>query len=133
MPRSQGHPAARNCSGDVLVTMVTTRPMNQGTALSLSATKSSTTNKAANSHFAWRAKCQRKASRLGGGSGFSGAAVGVRIRSKRESIFGWLQGAHGRRQSAEEYAPGAQPVLLTFYSGAARAIGRGGETPKGRR
>src|SRR6516162_8380269 len=114
MPTNQPQPSANSRSGGVLLTSVTTRPMNQGTALSLSATKSSTTNKAANSHFAWRAKCQRKASRLGGGSGFSGAAVGVRIRSKRESIFGWLQGAHGRRQSAEEYAPGDEPVLLTF-------------------
>src|SRR6516164_6078063 len=66
--------------------MVTTRPMNHGTALSLSATNNSTKNKATNSHLACRAKCHRKASRLGGGSGCSGGAVGVKNRSKRDNI-----------------------------------------------
>ena len=56
MPRSQGQPSARKRSGGVFVTMVTTQPMNQGTALSLSATNNSTTNKAANSHFALAGK-----------------------------------------------------------------------------
>src|SRR5271154_7123066 len=98
MPRSHGQPAARNRSGGVLVTMVTTRPMNQGTALSDSATQSSSTNKAANSHFAWRAKCHRKAIRPGGGSGFSGVAVGVKNRSKNSNIFRWLQGGDRQRQ-----------------------------------
>ncbi len=79
--------------------MVTTRPMNHGTALSDSATNNSTTNSAANSHFAWRAKCHRNAISPPGGSGFSGAAVGVRNRSKNANICGWLQGLCGRRQS----------------------------------
>src|SRR6516225_10476262 len=87
MPSSHGQPSARSRSGGVLVTRVTTRPMNQGTVLSPSATSNSTTNKAANSHLAWRAKCHKKASRLGGGSGCSGAAVGLRIRSNRDNIF----------------------------------------------
>src|SRR5271154_2075789 len=119
MPRSHGQPAARNRSGGVLVTMVTTRPMNHGTALSDSATRSSVTNKAANSHFAWRAKCHRKAISPGGGSGFSGAAVGDRNRSKSANIFGWLQAAYRPRQSPHQEA-GARPsravatVLLTF-------------------
>src|SRR4029077_13326302 len=86
MPSNQGQPSARSRSGGVLVTSVTTRPMNQGTALSLSATSNSTTNSAANSHLACRAKCHRKASRLGGGSGCSGGAVGVKNRSKRDNI-----------------------------------------------
>jgi hypothetical protein len=94
MPTNQPQPSANSRSGGVLLTSVTTRPMNQGTALSLSATKSSTTNKAANSHLAWRAKCQRKASRLGGGSGCSGAAVGVRNRSKRDNILLLVTGRH---------------------------------------
>jgi hypothetical protein len=99
MPASQGQPSARKRSGGVFVTMVTIRPMNHGIALSVSATQSSTTNKAANSHFAWRAKCHRKATRPGGGSGLSGAAVGVRNRSKNANIIGWLQAGYGRRQS----------------------------------
>src|SRR5579864_447713 len=85
--------------------MVTTRPMNHGTALSPSATNNSTTNKAANSHFAWRAKCHRKAISPRGGSGFSGAAVGVRNRSKSANICGWLQVPQGRRQSTRQPLP----------------------------
>src|SRR5215467_11487409 len=86
MPRNHGQPLLRSWSGGVLVTMVTTRPMNHGTALSPSATSNSTTNSVTNSHLAWRAKCHKKASRLGGGSGCSGGAVGVKNRSKRDNI-----------------------------------------------
>src|SRR5579885_399673 len=111
MAASHGQAAAKNRSAGRLVTMLTTRPMNQGTALSPSATKHSTTNKAANSHFAWRAKCHRKASRRPGGSGRSGGAVGLRIRSKRANICGWLQAAWRRRQSAGGTMRGA-PVSL---------------------
>src|SRR5271156_5093256 len=119
MPASHGQPTSKKRSGGVLVTMVTTRPMNQGTALSDSATQSSTTNKAANSHFAWRAKCHRKAIRPGGGSGFSGVAVGVKNRSKSANIFGWLQAAYRRRQSVSKrpeakVARAIATVLLTF-------------------
>src|ERR1700733_9807423 len=66
--------------------MVTTRPMNHGTALSDSATSSSITNSAANSHFACRAKCHKKAINVLGGTGFSGTAVGDRSFSKNASI-----------------------------------------------
>src|SRR5262249_14683638 len=52
MPSSQGQQSVTSRSGGVLVTMVTTRPMNHGTALSLSATSNSTTNSATNSHLA---------------------------------------------------------------------------------
>src|ERR1700722_16378431 len=79
--------------------MVTTRPMNHGTALSLSATHRSATNKAANSHFAWRAKCHRNAIRPGGGSGFCGGLVGFRNLSKKANIGGWLQASLVWRQS----------------------------------
>src|SRR5271154_4999410 len=119
MPSSHGQLKLRKRSGGVLVTMVTTRPMNHGTALSDSATRSSVTNKAANSHFAWRAKCHRKAISPGGGSGCSGAAVGDKNRSKSANILGWLQAAYRRRQSPHQEA-GAKPVhaiatvLLTF-------------------
>src|SRR5579862_4875343 len=89
--------------------MVTTRPMNHGTALSDSATNNSMTNKAANSHFAWRAKCHRNATSPPGGSGFSGAAVGVRNRSKSANICGWLQGLCGQRQSTCQALPILQP------------------------
>src|SRR5580700_1959336 len=105
MPTSHGQLSARKRSGGVLVTMVTTRPMNHGTELSLSATSISTMNKAANSHFAWRAKCHRNGMSFAGGSGFSGAAVGVSSLSKSANIFGWLQGAYRARQSvAQEVA-----------------------------
>ena len=60
MPASHGQVSARKRSGAIVVTSVTMRPMNHGTALSVSATKNSTTNSATNSHFAWRAKCQKK-------------------------------------------------------------------------
>src|ERR1700743_3036972 len=79
--------------------MVTTRPMNHGTALSLSATHSSATNKAANSHFAWRAKCHRNAIKPGGGSGVCGALVGVRNCSKKANIGGGVQASLLWRQS----------------------------------
>src|SRR5690348_814354 len=106
MPTSHGQPSATSRSGGVLVTSVTTRPMNHGTALSPSATSNSTKNRATNSHLAWRAKCHRKASRLGGGSGCSGGAVGVKNRSKRDSISvgyrparGGVNRAWGREQA----------------------------------
>src|SRR5579862_2181805 len=102
MLTSKGQFSANKRAGGVFVTMVTTRPMNQGTALSLRADMSSTTNRAANSHFAWRAKCHRNGMRFAGGSGFSGAAVGVSNLSKSANIFGWLQGAYGARQSAAQ-------------------------------
>src|SRR5271169_6209700 len=102
MPTSHRQLAARNWSGGIFVTMVTMRPMNHGTALSDSATHSSTTNKAANSHFAWRAKCHRKAIRPDGGSESSDAAVGVKNCSKNANIFGWLQGVDRQRQSARQ-------------------------------
>src|ERR1700674_3251018 len=76
MPASIGQVAVRNRSGGTVVTRVTMRPMNQGTALSVSATNNSTTNRATNSHFAWRAKCQKNAMSPAGGSGCSGEAVG---------------------------------------------------------
>src|SRR5580658_8293673 len=111
MPTSHGQLWLRKRSGGVFVTKVTTRPMNHGTELSLSATSSSTTNKAANSHFACRAKCHRKGMSLSGGSGFSGAAVGVKNRSKSANIFGWLQGAYRRRQSAAQEGSGKRSGL----------------------
>src|SRR6202451_2119539 len=105
MPSSHGQLLAKNWSGGVLVTMVTTRPMNHGTALADSATNNSMTNTPANSHFAWRAKCHRNAMSPSGGSGFSGAAVGVRNRSKNSNICGWLQGLCGKRQSTRQPLP----------------------------
>src|ERR1051326_1890335 len=129
MPTSHGQPSARKRSGGTLVTMVTTRPMNQGTALSDSATRSSTTNKAANSHFAWRAKCHRKAISAAGGSGRSGVAVGFRNRSKSANIFGWLQAWRGGRQSTVEPAGernrcGSVAAVLTFSPGIMHVIVR---------
>src|SRR5580704_747938 len=108
MPSSHGQPTARKRSGGVLVTIVTTRPMNHGTALSLNATHNSATNKAANSHFAWRAKCHRKASSPGGGSGCSGAAVGVNNCSKNANIAdGYLHGVRcrGNQAAPKAYQP----------------------------
>jgi hypothetical protein len=48
-----------------------------------------------------------------GGSGFSGAAVGVSNLSKSANIFGWLQVAYRARQSA------AQEVSQTEFGGVA--------------
>src|ERR1700675_3452797 len=117
--------------------MVTTRPMNHGTALSDSATNSSITNSAANSHFAWRAKCHRNAISPPGGSGFSGAAVGVRNRSKNANICGWLQGLCGKRQSTCQEA-GNRPRgassrwrFLIFKPDSVRVIVMAGKNTKG--
>ena len=86
MPTSHGQVSARKRSGGISDTKVTIRPMNQGIAASVSATKNSTTNSAMNSGLACRAKCHRNPSNPAGGSGFSGVAVGFRNRSKRENI-----------------------------------------------
>jgi hypothetical protein len=57
-----------------------------------------------------------------GGSGFSGAAVGVSSLSNCANIFGWLQAVYGARQStvkdlsqAESGAP-ARPVTTAFLT-----------------
>src|SRR5262252_53523 len=97
MPASIGQVAARNRSGGTVVTSVTMRPMNQGTALSVSATNNSTTNRATNSHFAWRAKCQKNAMSPAGGSGCFGESVGRNNVSNRANMIRWRPGAllHG--------------------------------------
>src|SRR5271170_1288488 len=122
MPSSHGQLLAKNWSGGVLVTMVTTRPMNHGTALSDSATNNSITNSAANSHFAWRAKCHRNAISPPGGSGFSGAAVGVRNRSKNANICGWLQGLCGKRQSMRQSLANPAPQAAEGWEGYRAAL-----------
>src|SRR6201996_814493 len=82
------------------------RPINHGTALSPSAMNNCATNKAANSHFACRAKCHRKAIRPDGGSGFSGGVVGDRKRSKNANICGWLQAPRTWRQCCRRSSRG---------------------------
>ena len=80
-----------------MVTRVTMRPINQGTALSVSATNDSTTNRATNSHFAWRAKCQKNAMSPAGGSGCFGGSVGRNNVSNRANMIRWRPGTllHG--------------------------------------
>jgi hypothetical protein len=55
-----------------------------------------------------------------GGSGFSGAAVGVSGVSKSANIFGWLQAIYGARQSAVKALSladsGAAACLVTTAS-----------------
>jgi hypothetical protein len=58
MPVSNGQCSANSASGFAAVTSVTMRPMNSGIMVSSSATQKPATNSAANSAFAWRAKCQ---------------------------------------------------------------------------
>ena len=58
MATSHGQVSARKRSAGTVDTSVTILPMNQGTAVSSSATNSSITNSARNRPFAWRAKCQ---------------------------------------------------------------------------
>src|SRR5262249_30471970 len=94
--------SARNRSGGMVVTIVTTRPMNQGTALSVSATRNSMMNSATNSALACRPKCHRNAASPGGGSGFCGTAVGLMYRSSQLNMDkGWLQGVVPPRQPDE--------------------------------
>jgi hypothetical protein len=86
MPASISQVTARKRSGGTVVTKVTMRPMNQGTALSVSAISISITNRAVNSHFAWRAKCQKNAMSPAGGSGCSGVSVGRSSLSNRANM-----------------------------------------------
>ncbi len=58
MPSSIGQAFVRTSSGSVLVTSVTTLPMNTGMVISSSATTKPMANKPMNSPFAWLAKCQ---------------------------------------------------------------------------
>src|SRR5580700_6747197 len=121
MLTSKGQSSANKRAGGVFVTRVTTRPMNQGTALSLNADMSSTTNKAANSHFAWRAKCHRNAMSFAGGSGFSGAAVGVSSLSKSANILDGYRRYMGRVNRPSKSRPkrnlvGARVVTTAFLT-----------------
>ena len=93
MPASVGQVVARKRSAGTVVTRVTMRPMNHGTALSVRAWNISITNRATNSHLAWRAKCQKNASSPAGGSGCSGVSVGRSSFSNRANMNQWRPGA----------------------------------------
>ena len=58
MPIRRNPCSANSVAGLALVTSVTTRPMKRGIIVSMIATMNPATNSAANSGFAWRAKCQ---------------------------------------------------------------------------
>jgi hypothetical protein len=97
------------------------RPINQGTALSVSATNNSTTNRATNSHFAWRAKCQKNAMRPAGGSGCFGESVGRNNVSNRANMIRWRPGAllHGlgKFANASRETYDKKPVAATSHGG----------------
>src|SRR5258705_7142120 len=82
MPKRWGQNFANSSCGSPAVINVTIRPMNTGTVESGSATTNPAANKAANRPFAWRAKCQKYATKPGGGTACSGGAVGFNSRSK---------------------------------------------------
>ncbi len=118
MPVSIGQVTARKRSGATVVTRVTMRPMNQGTALSVSACSISITNRAANSHLAWRAKCQKNAMSPAGGSGCSGVSVGRSSLSNRANMIPWRPGAVPSWVSV---------VAGAVQGGACRPVGTAGE------
>src|SRR5262249_56496792 len=69
------------------VITVTMRPMNTERVESSSATTKPAANNAANRPFAWRAKCQKNATKPGGGAACSGGwSVGFNSRSKSENM-----------------------------------------------
>ncbi len=86
IPSRCGQNFANSSSGGLAVIKVTMRPMNTGMVESSSATTKPAANNAANRPFAWRAKCQKKATKPGGGSACSGGSVGFNSRSKSENM-----------------------------------------------
>ena len=82
MPSSIGQFSVHSVSGLLDVTSVTMRPMKAGMVESRMATMKPATNSAANSHFAWRAKCQNRTRSSGGwpavGCDCAGGSVGSR-------------------------------------------------------
>src|SRR5262252_6554071 len=94
-----GQNFANSSSGGLAVISVTMRPMNTGMVESSNATTKPAANNAANRPFAWRAKCQKNATKPGGGSVRSGVSVGFNRRSKNENM------AQARNGSSPRPAP----------------------------
>src|SRR5437764_6739955 len=95
MPKRCGQNFANSSCGLTAVINVTIRPRNTGTLESRSATTKPAANKAANRPFAWRAKCQKNATKLGGGTACSGDSVGLNSRSKSENMAPTRNGQRG--------------------------------------
>ena len=93
IPRRCGQNVANSWSGGVSVIRVTMRPMKTGMVESSSATTKPAANNATNRPFAWRAKCQKKAMKPGGGSASSGKSVGFSSRSNSENMARARNGA----------------------------------------
>src|SRR5436305_13725022 len=86
MPKRCGQNFANSSFGLPAVINVTIRHKNTATLEPRSATTKPAANKAANRPFAWRAKCQKNATKLGGGTACSGDSVGLNSRSKTENM-----------------------------------------------
>ena len=93
MPRRCGQNVANSSRGGVAVIKVTMRPMKTGMVESSSATTKPAANNATNRPFAWRAKCQKKAMKPGGGAASSGKSVGFSSRSNSENMARARNGA----------------------------------------
>ncbi len=98
--RRCGQNFANSSSGGLAVINVTMRPMNTGMVESSSATTKPAANRAANTPFAWRAKCQKNATKPGGGSACSGGSVGFNSRSKSENMAQTQVASARRRRGA---------------------------------
>ena len=98
--RRCGQNFANSSSGGLAVINVTMRPMNTGMVESSSATTKPAANRAANKPFAWRAKCQKNATKPGGGSACSGGSVGFNSRSKSENMAQTQVASARRRRGA---------------------------------
>src|SRR5262249_43754157 len=86
MPTRCGQNFANSSSGGLAVISVTMRPMNTGMVESSSATTKPAGTTAPNRPSACRAKCQKNATKPGGGSVRSGVSVGFNRRSKKENM-----------------------------------------------
>src|SRR6266566_2537744 len=101
IPNRCGQNFANSSSGGLAVINVTMRPMNTGMVESSSATTKPAANKAANRPFAWRAKCQKNATKPGGGTACSGDSVGLNSRSKSENMAPTRKGQRARADATD--------------------------------
>src|SRR3954463_5653570 len=93
------------------------RPMKTGMVESSSATTKPAANNATNKPFAWRAKCQKKAMKPGGGSASPGKSVGFSSRSNSENMARARNGARPLCDAPRGAVERCDPSVLVYRIG----------------
>src|SRR5215831_11038110 len=121
IPSRCGQNFANSSSGGLAVINVTMRPMNTGMVESSSATTKPAANNAANTPFAWRAKCQKNATKPGGGTACSGGwSVGFNSRSKSENMAQARNASRARDDATRGAVRRARITLIGSDAGGER-------------